>query len=84
MQINFGFHLVLKVEIEYGYYDVIFKDYQTMSPFVISREINDVTFCRNVPPKLRIHQVFHSSLLEPCRVSAIPNRTTTPPLPNGT
>ena len=31
--------------------------------------------------QLWIHPVFHNSLLEPCQVSSIPNRTTPPPPP---
>ena len=41
-------------------------DYQRLGPFVIIA---------------RIHPVFHSSLLEPCHTSSIPNRVVPPPPP---
>ena len=56
-------------------------DYQRLGPFVINRKINDGAFLLDLPPQLRIHLVFHNSILEPCRVSSIPNHTTPPPPP---
>ena len=66
-----------------------YKDYQTMCqigfpmvrPLVISRRINYITFRLYLPPQLLLHLVFHNSLLEPCQVSSIPNRTTPAPPP---
>jgi hypothetical protein len=49
-------------------------DYQCLGPFVISAQINDVSYRLDLPPHLRLHLVFHFSLLEPCITSAIPNR----------
>ena len=54
-------------------------DYRRLGPFRIIRKINDVTFCLDLPPQLRIHPVFHSSLLE--RYQGILNRITPPPAP---
>ena len=47
-------------------------DYQRLGPFLITAHINDVTFHLNLPAHMRLHPVFHSSLLEPCRTSSIP------------
>ena len=43
--------------------------------------INDVAFRLDLPPQLRIHSVFHSSLHEPYQESTIPGRITQPPPP---
>ena len=50
-----------------------------MGPFRIIGKINDVAFRLDLPPQLRIHPVFHSSLLEPYH--EIPGRITQPPPP---
>ena len=54
-------------------------DYQRLGPFLITARINDATFRLNLPAHMRLHPVFHSSLLEPCRTSSIPNRVVPPP-----
>ena len=54
-------------------------DYRRLGPFRIIRKINDVAFLLYIPPQLRIHPVFHSSLLEPYQESTIPGRITQPP-----
>ena len=54
-------------------------DYQRLGPFVIIAGINDTRFRRNLPEHMRLHPVFHSSLLEPCRTSLITNRVVPPP-----
>ena len=54
-------------------------DYQHLGPFLITARINNVTFRHNLPAHMRLHPVFHSSLLEPCRTSSIPNRVVPPP-----
>ena len=52
-----------------------------MGPFRIIGKINDVAFRLELPPQLRIHSVFHSSLLEPYQESTILGRITQPPPP---
>ena len=54
-------------------------DYQRLGPFLITTRINNVTFRLNLLAHMRLHPVFHSSLLEPCRTSSIPNRVVPPP-----
>ena len=56
-------------------------DYRRLGPFRISGKVNDVTFRLDLPPHLRIHPVFHSSLLEPYKANTIPDRVTPPPPP---
>jgi hypothetical protein len=56
-------------------------DYQRLGPFVISAQINDVAYRVDLPLLLRLHLVFHFSLLEPCISSTIPNRVWPPPPP---
>ena len=53
-------------------------DYWRLGPFRINGKFNDVTFCLDILPQLRIHPVFHSSLLEPYQDNTIPNRITPP------
>ena len=40
-------------------------DYRRLGPFRIIGKINDVAFRLELPLQLRIHPVFHSSLLQP-------------------
>ena len=40
-------------------------DYRRLGPSHINGKINDVTFRLDLPSQLRIHPIFHSSLLEP-------------------
>ena len=54
-------------------------DYRRLGPFRFTS--NDVTFRLDLPPHLRIHPVFHSSLLEPYKANTIPDRVTPPPPP---
>jgi hypothetical protein len=56
-------------------------DCQRLGPFVITERINDATFRLDLPANLRLHPIFHSSLLEPCHTGSIPNRVVLPPPP---
>ena len=52
-----------------------------IGPFRIIKRVNNVAFKVELPEQLRVHNVFHVSLLEPYNVNQIPNRVTTPPPP---
>ena len=56
-------------------------DFQRLGPFVISHQVNDVAFHLDLPSHMRLHPVFHVSLLEPWTSSSIPNRVIPPPPP---
>ena len=56
-------------------------DYRRLGPFRIIGKINDVAFRLDLPPQLRIHLVFHSSLLEPYEDSTILGHIKQPPPP---
>jgi hypothetical protein len=44
-------------------------------------QINNVSFCLALPSFMKIHPIFHVSLLEPYQKSTIPCRTFLPPPP---
>ena len=56
-------------------------DFKRLGPFTIIKEVNPVAFRLNLPPSLKIHDVFHVSLLEPYFPNSIPGRTQEPPPP---
>lgn len=56
-------------------------DYKKIGPFKIVKQVNPVTYQLRLPSTLKIHDVFHVSLLEPHNTSTIPNRTRTPSPP---
>jgi hypothetical protein len=41
---------------------------------LVVKQINDVAFCLELPPSMKIHPVVHVSLLEPYKESSIPCR----------
>ena len=54
-------------------------DHQRLGPFRIAAQINDVAFRLDLPSHMRLHPVFHCSLLEPCATTTIPHRIVPPP-----
>ena len=40
-------------------------DYQKLGPYPITRKLSEVTYELKLPPDLKIHPIFHVSLLEP-------------------
>jgi hypothetical protein len=56
-------------------------DYRRLGPFSIIRQINSVAFQLALPARLKVHDVFHVSLLEPFVPNSIPGRIIPPPLP---
>ncbi len=56
-------------------------DYCRLRPFRVSKQVNEVTYRLDLPSSMKIHPVFHVSLLEPYRESTIPGRLPTAPPP---
>jgi hypothetical protein len=56
-------------------------DYRKIGPYTVKRQINAVAYELDLPNDLRIHPVFHVSLLEKYHRNTIPNRVVPPPLP---
>ena len=54
-------------------------DYRRLGPFVIQKQINPVAYRLELPAAMKVHPVFHVSLLEPYRESAFPGRIQGPP-----
>jgi hypothetical protein len=53
-------------------------DFRRLGPFSVFKQINDVAFRLELPPSMKIHPVFHVSLLEPYKGSSIPGRFQVP------
>ncbi len=47
-------------------------DYRCLGPFRVSKQVNEITYRLNLPSSMKIHPMFHVSLLEPYRESTIP------------
>ena len=56
-------------------------DYKRLGPFTIADQINPVAFRLNLPPSMKVHDVFHVSLLEPYIPNTLPGRLEEPPPP---
>jgi hypothetical protein len=54
-------------------------DYRRLGPFIIQKQINPVAYRLELPAIMKVHPVFHVSLLEPYRESAFPGRVQGPP-----
>ena len=53
-------------------------DWKFYEPYMIRDIVGKQAYCLNLPPAIKIHNVFHVSLLEPCD---LPSDGTAPPLP---
>ncbi len=56
-------------------------DYQRLGPFTIVKQINTLAFQLKFPDSMKVHPVFHVSLLEPYHAYTIPRITHEPPSP---
>jgi len=58
-------------------------DVKRLGPFKILKVVGEskLAFKLELPQHMRIHPVFHTSLLEPYHVNTIPGRTQPPPPP---
>ena len=56
-------------------------DYRRLGPFIVCKQINEVAYRLELPPSMKIHPVFHVSLLEPYKESTIPGRLQAPQPP---
>jgi hypothetical protein len=56
-------------------------DDKRLGPFPIIKAVGRSAFRLSLPPSMRIHPVFHASLLEPHRPNTLPTRSTPSPPP---
>ena len=56
-------------------------DYRRLGPFPVVKQINKVAYRLELPASMKIHPVFHVSLLEPYKESTLPGRVQEPPPP---
>ena len=56
-------------------------DYRRLGPFPVVKQINKVAYRLELPASMKIHPVFHVSLLEPYKESTLPGRVQETPPP---
>jgi hypothetical protein len=56
-------------------------DWKKLGPFKIIEQIGLQAYRLRLPESMKIHPIFHVSLLEPCRENILPNRVQPPPPP---
>ncbi|SOV09588.1 uncharacterized protein UDID_19016 [Ustilago sp. UG-2017a] len=56
-------------------------DYRHLGPFSVSEVISSHAYRLQLPPSMKIHNVFHVDRLEPYVANTIPNRVQPPPPP---
>ena len=56
-------------------------DWKCLGPYPIVEKISTQAYRLQLPPSLKVHPVFHVSLLDPYKESEIPGRTQPPPPP---
>jgi hypothetical protein len=54
-------------------------DYRRLGPYKIIAQVGDRAFRLELPPSVRIHPVFHVSVLEPYTANPFPDRVPPPP-----
>ena len=54
-------------------------DFCHLGPFSVIKQINDVAFCLELPPSMKIHPLFHVSLFKLYKESSILGRFQIPP-----
>jgi hypothetical protein len=56
-------------------------DWKRLGPFTVVKKIGLQAYQLRLPKSMKVHDVFHVSLLEPYHESTIPNRVPPPPPP---
>jgi hypothetical protein len=56
-------------------------DYRRLGPFRVSKQVNEIAYRLDLPSSMKIHPVFHVSLLESYKESTIPGWLPAPPPP---
>ena len=54
-------------------------DYWSLGPFIVQKQINPLAHRLELPAAMKVHLVFHVSLLESYQESAFPGRVQSPP-----
>lgn len=56
-------------------------DWKCLGPYRITEKVGRVAFCLKLPKTMRVHDVFHASLLSPFRANTLPGRSFEEPPP---